>query len=154
MFWVCTLTAESKPATSSYLGWEFHIWQADPWATILSDLVCLWCRGFRSGVWVLTYQLSRVDGAGCGGKGGVLGGEGRHGLSGLVTEGLGARDRGSIRLQWNQVSHLELHRTGAAAAHRGGGAAERKEECTRQSEKQAKVEKNARLCLYSKVIFF
>lgn len=95
-----------------------------------------------------------MDGAGCGGKGGVLGGEGRHGLSGLVTEGLGARDRGSIRLQWNQVSHLELHRTGAAAAHRGGGAAERKEECTRQSEKQAKVEKNARLCLYSKVIFF
>ncbi len=98
-----------------------------------------------------------MDGAGCGGKGGILGGEGGHGLSGLVTEGLGARDRGSIRLQWNQVSHLELQRTGAAAAaaaHREGGAAERKKECTRQSEKQAKVEKNARLCLYSKVIFF
>lgn len=56
-----------------------------------------------------------MDRTGCGGKGGVLGGEGGHGLSGLVTERLGARDRGSIRLQRNQVSHLELQRTGAAA---------------------------------------
>lgn len=93
-----------------------------------------------------------MDGAGCGGKGGILGGEGGHGLSWLVTEGLGARDRGSIRLQWNQVSHLELQRTGAAA-HQDGGAAEQKEEHTRQSEKQAEVVKNARLCLYSEVIF-
>lgn len=56
-----------------------------------------------------------MDGTGCGGEGGILGGEGGHCLSGLVTEGLGARDRGSIRLQRNQVSHLELQRTGAAA---------------------------------------
>lgn len=155
LFWVHALTGfvhlllSHKPATRSHLGWEFHIWQADPGAAILSDLVCQWCRGFRSGVRVLTHQLSRVDGAGRGGKGGILGGECRHGLSGLVTEGLGTRDRGSIRLQWNQVSHLELQRTGAAAANQEGGAAERKEECTRR---QAKVEKNAKLCLYSKEI--
>lgn len=67
-----------------------------------------------------------MGGAGCGGKGGILGGEGGHGLSGLVTEGLGARDRGSIRLQWNQVSHLELQRT-EAAVHKEGGAVERRE---------------------------
>lgn len=96
-----------------------------------------------------------MDGTGCGGKGGILGGECGHGLSGLVTEGLGARDRGSIRLQWDQVSHLELQRTGgaAAAAHQEGGAAERKEECTRQSEKQAEVEENERMCLYPKESF-
>lgn len=84
-----------------------------------------------------------MNGTGCGGKRGILGGEGGHGLSGLVTEGLGARDRGSVRLQWNQVSHLELQRT--AAAHQEGGAAEQKEEGARQLEEQAKVEKNARL---------
>lgn len=54
-----------------------------------------------------------MDWTGCGGKGGILGGEGGHVLSGLVTEGLRARDRGSVRLQWNQVSHLELQRAGA-----------------------------------------
>lgn len=52
-----------------------------------------------------------MDGAGCGVEGGVLGGEGGHVLSGLVTEGLRARDRGSVRLQRNQVSHLELQRS-------------------------------------------
>lgn len=92
-----------------------------------------------------------MDGTGCGGKGGILGGECGHGLSGLVTEGLGTRDRGSIRLQWNQVSHLELRRKGAAAAHQEGGAAKWKEESTRRSEKQARGGK-ARLCLGSKGI--
>ncbi len=87
-----------------------------------------------------------MDGAGCGGKGGILGGEGGHGLSGLVAEGLGARDRGSVRLQWDKVSHLELQRTGAtAAAHREGGAAEQKEEDARQPERQAEVGESARL---------
>ena len=75
-----------------------------------------------------------MDGSGGRGEGGILGGEGGHGLSGLVTEGLGARDRGSIGLQRYQVSHLELQRGGAtAAAHREGRAAEQKEERTRQS---------------------
>lgn len=85
-----------------------------------------------------------MDGARCGGKGRVLGGEGGHGLSRLVTEGLGARDRGSIRLQWNQVSHLELQRIGAAVRREGGGA-ERKVESMRHEEKWAEVEKNAKV---------
>lgn len=55
-----------------------------------------------------------MGGAGCGVEGGILGGEGGHVLSGLVTEGLRARDRGSVRLQRNQVSHLELQRSRSA----------------------------------------
>lgn len=92
----------------------------------------------------MTHQLSGVDGAGCGGEGGILGGEGGHGLSGLITERLGARDRGSIRLQWNQVSHLELQRTDREGGGGGGGAAEQEEGGARQSEKQAGEEKDAR----------
>lgn len=49
-----------------------------------------------------------MDGTGCGREGGVLGGEGGHGLSGLVAQRLGAGDGSGVRLQWNQVSHLEL----------------------------------------------
>lgn len=30
----------------SYLGWKFHIWQAYPGATFLSDEVRLWCWNF------------------------------------------------------------------------------------------------------------
>ncbi|TNN72472.1 hypothetical protein EYF80_017248 [Liparis tanakae] len=60
--------------------------------------------------------------------------------SGLILveqkEGLGTRDGGSIRLQRNQVSHLELQRPGGAA-HREGGAAKWKEESAGQSEMQA-----------------
>lgn len=63
-----------------------------------------------------------MDGPGCGGEGGVLGGEGGHVLSWLVTEGLRARDRGRVRLQWNQVSHLELQRAGAADRQAGAAA--------------------------------
>lgn len=42
----------------------------------------------RRGVGVLTDELAGVERAGRWGGGGVLGGEGGHGLSGLVAEGL------------------------------------------------------------------
>lgn len=87
-----------------------------------------------------------MHGAGCGGKGGILGGEGRHGLSGLVAEGLRARDRGSVRLQRNQVSHLELQQQHMTS----------EEEMDRRhwAVTEDKVVKNLRLCLWCFLFFF
>lgn len=69
-----------------------------------------------------------MDGAGCGGKGRILGREGGHGLSGLVAQRLRTRDRGCVRLQRDQVSHLELERTAGAAAHQEDGAAQNEDQ--------------------------
>lgn len=90
-------------------------------------------RALRRGVRVLTNELAGVQWAGRRGGGGVLGGEGRHGLSGLIAEGLGARHGRGVRLQRHQVCHLELRRSiedsedtrreggGQRKVHRDGG---------------------------------
>lgn len=87
----------------------------------------------------MTHELSGVDGARGGGEGGVLGGEGGHSLSWLITEGLGTRHGSSIRLERNQVSHLELQEQPS-----------RREEA---EDRKWKSEKEKVVGLYPKVIY-
>lgn len=110
LVWSAVFSQHLKTKTQqvvSDLGRLLHLWQADPGAAVL-PFARLWGGALGGGIRVLSDQLPGVDGAGGGGRGWVLGGEGGHGLSGLVTQGLGAGDRGSVGLQRNQVGHLEL----------------------------------------------
>lgn len=104
-------------------------------------------RALRRGVRVLTNELAGVQWAGRRGGGGVLGREGRHGLSGLIAEGLGARHGRGVRLQRHQVCHLELCRSiedSEETRREGGGATQSSQGWRRKAEQEFEVKSERR----------
>lgn len=98
----------SSSSFRPHFRWLLDLWEADPGPAVVPH----WPRqrglALGGGVGVLAHELAGVERAGGGGRGGLLRGEGGHGLSGLVTQGLGAGHGRRVGLQRHQVGHLEL----------------------------------------------